>query len=76
MKKAGERNARQRAERARDHAITLMANAVTKGNDKQAKKWKEAAAEACALLVAMDKGERVDADGAVHKVDPTTGEDI
>ena len=75
MKKA-ERNRRQRIERERDHAITLLANAINKGNDKQAKRWKAAAQVACDALSTMDKGERVDADGAVHKVDPATGADL
>jgi hypothetical protein len=73
MKKA-ERNKRQQAERQRDHAITLLANAVNKGNDKQAKRWKAEAEQAGTLLAEIDKGLVTLADGTTLAVDPKTGE--
>jgi hypothetical protein len=76
MKKA-ERNRRQRIERERDHAMLLLVNAKTKGNDKQVQKWTSAIAVATELLAEMSHGRRFDAlTGVVHSVDPDTGEDV
>ena len=76
MKKA-ERNKRQKAERLRDHAAVLLANAEKKGNEKQAKRWREEGAAARDTLAEMSLGRRFDAlAGVVHSVDPLTGEDI
>jgi hypothetical protein len=76
MKKA-ERNKRQKAERLRDHAAVLLANAVMKGNEKQAKRWREEGEAARDMLTEMTLGRRFDAlTGVVHSVDPDTGEDV